>query len=130
MEDHVVPPAGVELRPLSRLSGMGPSAALIDLARWAARRWVGPVSGFLATAAPSTVVEAAAAGPAWNPEGNDAVFAAAALPFPVTALAGAAEADDLPEVERERRGIDRAALGGLGGAVAGASGGPAPAPGR
>ena len=64
VEDHVVPPAGVELRPLSRLSGMGPSAALIDLARWAARRWVGPVSGFLATASPSTVVEAAAPGPA------------------------------------------------------------------
>ncbi len=40
------------------------SQALIDLARWAARRWVGPVSGFLATASPSTVVEAAAPGPA------------------------------------------------------------------
>ena len=58
VEDHVDPPAGVTLRPLARLSGIGPSGDLIDLARWAGRRWAGPVSGFLSTASPPTMVEA------------------------------------------------------------------------
>ena len=58
VEDHVAPSDGFALRPLTRLSGLGPSAELIDLGRWAARRWVGPVVGFLATASPPTVVEA------------------------------------------------------------------------
>lgn len=58
VDDQVEPPAGVALRPLSRLSGLGPTAELIDLARWAARRWVGPVAGLLSTASPPTMVEA------------------------------------------------------------------------
>ena len=40
VEDHVEPSDGFTLRPLARLSGMGPSPNLIDLGRWAARRWV------------------------------------------------------------------------------------------
>ncbi|MEE2631046.1 MAG: hypothetical protein VX752_03220 [Actinomycetota bacterium] len=63
VEDHVVPPDGVDLRPLARLSGMGPSPARIDRGRGAAPRWVGPVVGFLATASPPTVVEAIPAPP-------------------------------------------------------------------
>ena len=64
VEDHVVPPEGVDLRPLARLSGLGPSPELIDLSRWAARRWVGPVVGFLATGSPPIVVEVLPAPPA------------------------------------------------------------------
>ncbi|HAZ56367.1 MAG TPA: hypothetical protein DCY78_03975, partial [Acidimicrobiaceae bacterium] len=80
VEDHVVPPEGVGLRPLARLSGMGPSPELIDLGRWAARRWVGPVVGFLATASPPTVVEALPAppGPVDVPD-SDARWMAGAL---------------------------------------------------
>ena len=58
VDDQVEPPPGVALRPLSRLSGLGPSVELIDLARWAAHRWVGPVAGLLSTASPPTMVEA------------------------------------------------------------------------
>lgn len=56
--DYVDPPAGVSLRPLAKLSGLGPTAEVIDLARWAARRWVGRLAGFLTTASPPNVVEA------------------------------------------------------------------------
>ncbi|MCP4852025.1 MAG: hypothetical protein GY900_09875, partial [Actinomycetia bacterium] len=58
VDDQVEPPPGVALRPLSRLSGLGPSVELIELARWAAHRWVGPVAGLLSTASPPTMVEA------------------------------------------------------------------------
>ena len=58
VEDRVEPPEGVALRPLAHLSGIGPSAELIDLARWAAHRWAGPVAGFLTTASPPTMVDA------------------------------------------------------------------------
>ena len=64
VDDEVEPPPGVVLRPLSRLSGLGPSPEVIDLASWAARRWAGPVSGFLATASPPTMIETPASPPA------------------------------------------------------------------
>jgi len=86
--DHVEPPTGVALRPLARLSGVGPSPELIDLARWAARRWVGPVSGFLATASSPTMVEAlpivrpAAGPPAASSVPVDPRFEAAVSPDP------------------------------------------------
>ena len=54
--DHVRPPPGVELRPLAGSSGLGPSAEVIDLARWAAHRWAGRLVGLLRTASPPTVV--------------------------------------------------------------------------
>ena len=50
--DRSVPPPGVDLRPLAGLSGWGPPAGVIDLARWAAWRWAGPVAAFLRTASP------------------------------------------------------------------------------
>ncbi len=86
--DHVEPPAGVALRPLARLSGVGPTPELIDLARWAARRWAGPVSGFLATASSPTMVEALPASrspagpPAASPTPADPRFEAAVSPDP------------------------------------------------
>ena len=57
VEDNVEPPPGVVLRSLTRLSGMGPSPEVIDLARWAAHRWVGRLNGLLGTASPPNVVE-------------------------------------------------------------------------
>ena len=62
--DWVDPPLGVTLRPLARLSGLGPDPSVIDLARWAARRWVGPVSSFLSTASSPSMVEALPSAPA------------------------------------------------------------------
>ena len=58
VDDEVQPPPGVALRPLTRLSGLGPTAEMIEIARWAARRWVGPMAGLLSTASPPTMVEA------------------------------------------------------------------------
>ena len=62
--DGVEPPPGVTLRPLARLSGLGPGTDVIELARWAARRWVGPLSGFLSTASSPSMVEALPSPPA------------------------------------------------------------------
>ena len=52
----VEPPGGVELRPLARWSGRGPGPDLIELASWAAWRWVGRPASFLRTASPERVV--------------------------------------------------------------------------
>jgi primosomal protein N' (replication factor Y) len=52
----VEPEPGVALKPLAKVSGRGPSAELIDLAAWAARRWIGRRASFLRTAAPPGVV--------------------------------------------------------------------------
>ncbi len=57
LEDNVVPPPGVELRQLTKSSGLGPSSEVIDLARWASHRWAGRLNGLLGTASPSNVVE-------------------------------------------------------------------------
>lgn len=46
----------LELRPLAKWSGVGPPAELVDLARWTARRWVGPVAALLGTASPPKMV--------------------------------------------------------------------------
>lgn len=54
--DDVSPPEGVVPRPLSTLSGWGPDAEVIELARWAAWRWAGRMAHFLATASPTKVV--------------------------------------------------------------------------
>ena len=54
--DGVDPPAGVKLLPLAKVTGMGPSAEIIDLANWAAWRWAGRASHFLRSASPQRVV--------------------------------------------------------------------------
>ena len=48
----VEPPEGVTLQPLTRVSGHGPPPDVVELARWAAWRWAGPVVSFLRTASP------------------------------------------------------------------------------
>lgn len=54
--DGVTPPAGVRLQPLAKVTGWGPPAPLVDLARWAAWRWAGPVRAVLRSASPPGVV--------------------------------------------------------------------------
>ena len=55
------PPAGVVLRPLVKLTGMGPPRDLIDLAEWAAWRWAGRCVSFLRAASPPNAVQTPAA---------------------------------------------------------------------
>jgi primosomal protein N' (replication factor Y) len=52
----VGPPEGLDLRPLSKISGLGPPAPVIDLARWVARCWAGPLPAVLGAASPPRMV--------------------------------------------------------------------------
>jgi primosomal protein N' (replication factor Y) len=54
--DRVTPPEGVVLRPITRVTGLGPAADVVELAGWAAWRWAGRTGAFLATASPPTAV--------------------------------------------------------------------------
>ncbi|MGQ0519988.1 MAG: hypothetical protein ACT4PX_02405 [Actinomycetota bacterium] len=54
--DGVAPPAGVRLQPLAKVTGWGPPEPLVDLARWAAWRWAGPVRPVLRAASPPGAV--------------------------------------------------------------------------
>lgn len=54
----VAPPAGVRLQPIAKVTGLGPTAELIDLARWAAWRWAGRTATMLRTATPEPAVRA------------------------------------------------------------------------
>ena len=52
----VEPEPGVALQPLLKLSGIGPDAAMIDLASWAAWRWAGRRVALLRAASPPRMV--------------------------------------------------------------------------
>lgn len=52
----VTPVAGVELRPLLKVTGYGPPLDVIELARWARWRWAGRTAHFLRTASPPNAV--------------------------------------------------------------------------
>jgi primosomal protein N' (replication factor Y) len=56
------PVPGVRLKPVRKISGIGPSPEIIELARWAAWRWVGRTATFLRTASPDGVVRSRAIG--------------------------------------------------------------------
>jgi len=58
--DHVDPPAGVTLQPLSKVTGWGPPPFLFDLADWAAWRWAGRPASLLRTASPERAIRAVA----------------------------------------------------------------------
>ncbi len=58
VEIGVEPVPGVKLQPLLQITGMGPPADMLDLARWAARRWAGTTVSLLRTASPPRVVRA------------------------------------------------------------------------
>ena len=52
----VDPPPGVDLREITKVSSCGPPAALVDLAAWACRQWMGSRVHFLRTATHDRVV--------------------------------------------------------------------------
>jgi primosomal protein N' (replication factor Y) len=52
----VTPPSRVRLRPLSKVSSLGPSAEMVELSDWAAWRWAGRRNAFLRAASPPHVV--------------------------------------------------------------------------
>ncbi|HML01073.1 MAG TPA: hypothetical protein VK428_12860 [Acidimicrobiales bacterium] len=54
--DEVEQPAGMSLRPLLAVRGWGPPPAVVELCRWAAWRWAGPLCRLLATASAPTLV--------------------------------------------------------------------------
>jgi primosomal protein N' (replication factor Y) (superfamily II helicase) len=57
------PSDGFELRELTKVSGWGPPAELVELARWAAWRWAGRPAHFLVTASPPVAVASLPARP-------------------------------------------------------------------
>ncbi len=56
LESDTTPPAGVRLRPIAKVSGVGPDAEVIDLCRWAAWRWSGRFSTMLRVASPDRML--------------------------------------------------------------------------
>jgi primosomal protein N' (replication factor Y) len=56
LEEGVEPPPGVTPRPVWRVKGAGPPPEVLELAAWAAWRWAGRMSVFMATASPPVVV--------------------------------------------------------------------------
>lgn len=56
VEDRVSPAPGVTLRDMSKVTGMGPSAEVISLCRWAAWRWAGALAVLLRAASPERAV--------------------------------------------------------------------------
>ncbi|MEM9654142.1 MAG: hypothetical protein AAGA65_18755 [Actinomycetota bacterium] len=79
----VTPAPGVTLRPITKVSSVGPPADVIDLGRWAARRWSGRLTSVLKTASPQTMVRTSAAQrPRRGPTGTGDQLATAALAEP------------------------------------------------
>ncbi len=56
LDPHSVPPPGVALSPVAKVSGRGPDAATIDLCRWVAWRWAGRLPTVLRVATPDRAV--------------------------------------------------------------------------
>ena len=75
VEVGVDPPAGVRLRPVNKVSSLGPSADVIAVAEWAAWRWAGRVTSMLRSASPPVAVRGLPSAPARLP-----VFTPSTLP--------------------------------------------------
>ncbi|HEX7166389.1 MAG TPA: hypothetical protein VF230_05340, partial [Acidimicrobiales bacterium] len=58
---------GVALKPITKVTGWGPPAELVELSRWAAWRWAGPRSSFLGSASPVAAVRGLPRAPAPAP---------------------------------------------------------------
>ncbi|HLM95358.1 MAG TPA: hypothetical protein VK283_03535 [Acidimicrobiales bacterium] len=117
VEDHVVAPPGVALRPISAVRGWGPPPAVLDLARWAAWRWAGPVPVFLRTASPPVAVRGLpdADSPARRGSGSGALSSSTELGPGVSVVRLGPASDPWPLVlaaaaRRERAGHDAGAL--------------------
>ncbi len=59
----VEPPEGVELRPILKVSSIGPSPELVELSTWVAHRWAGRRSSVLTSTMGDTMVDRLPAGP-------------------------------------------------------------------
>ncbi len=97
----VEPPAGVELRSISKWSSVGPPQEIIDLARWAAHRWHGRLATLLKTASPERMVESVPDGRSGPQQLPDSVvdpvgeLALEALAAPGVSVIRASPASDL-----------------------------------
>jgi primosomal protein N' (replication factor Y) len=100
VEDDVTSDPGVHPIALSASSGMGPPAAIVDLAGWAAWRWAGPLSSFLGTASPQRVVRSLPTAPTMigdgppSPGGGSVALVDAALAVGGTSVVRLAPALD------------------------------------
>jgi len=85
---NVEPPSAVALRPIAKVTGWGPSADVVELARWAAWRWCGRLPSLLGTASPPGAVVALPPVPGGRPpmSGPVSELAAAALAQPCAVL--------------------------------------------
>jgi primosomal protein N' (replication factor Y) len=104
--DAVEPPAGVTLQSIAKVTGWGPSVEVIEVARWAARRWAGPLSLLLRAASPDTAVAGlpphpAAVPPAAGPT-NELGEEALARDRAVVRLPPAADAFGVVDAARRR----------------------------
>lgn len=92
VEDGVDPPAGIALKPLAKVTGWGPPADVIELARWAAFRWAGRAAALLRAASPDRAVRHLPRAPRSAPgPGADASVSVSAVgrdPAIAEALAG------------------------------------------
>ncbi len=61
-----------QILPLKSWLGWGPPPAVVDLAEWAAWRWAGPSTSFLATGSPDTIVRSLPAPPRHRSAAEDA----------------------------------------------------------
>ncbi|MGH9181729.1 MAG: hypothetical protein ACRDY5_08445, partial [Acidimicrobiales bacterium] len=90
-----------ELQPVTRVSGWGPPAEVVELARWAAWRWAGRLSALLGTASPPRAVRRLPPTPPVSSrgeslgDGQGLVAEAFALPASVVRLAPAADVEPL-----------------------------------
>ncbi len=55
----VEPPQGITLSSVTKITGAGPPAHIMELAHWASHRWLGPRPRFLRTASPQKVATVA-----------------------------------------------------------------------
>jgi len=80
-------PDGVELRAVTKISGHGPPADVVELCRWAAWRWAGRVPTLLGAASPPTMVaELPRPAPAPSPTGAIGARVASLFEQPVSLI--------------------------------------------
>jgi primosomal protein N' (replication factor Y) len=63
----VIPPPGVILRPVNKVSSLGPPADVVAVAEWASWRWAGRITSFLRSASPPTAVHSLPPAPKRHP---------------------------------------------------------------
>ena len=108
--DDVEPPAGVQLRPIAKVTGRGPSAELVALAHWAAWRWAGRPAQLLHTASPPVAVRELASRTARAIAATASELTAEALARPRSVVRIAPAADRYPLLAAVARARDALVL--------------------